>query len=487
MTAVIYARYSSDNQREESIEGQIRECTAYAEKNGITVVKHYIDRALSAKTDNRPDFQQMIKDSEKRLFDIVLVWKLDRFARNRYDSAHYEYQLERNHVKLRFSPRLGVDRARIAVGLLELVQTMKALDAGDDITGPAPARLAYRLRISNEAAGHGHDVGLSGSQHCLNLLGPQEGSQRQHGNADIRTVPDCFGQIRIAGGRQKAGRMGNGPQARFPHHTGRNMDDIDPILNELDELYALVNPESAGDAFRSGNTILNEQIAPYSAAYGVQHHERKTRPVLQRAAELVRPMVAPRRNKLLQQRAVAAMNQQGVKTAEPDALRQFRIACSQLFHLLHRHLVEAQPVAAHKIGTAVNDVLPGLFRVFSLGAEMYQLIGTAGIIKMHGAGHVDEVAPARRLSDVELGMNGIASGKRHFLPPAAYAGHAAPGLFQVGGNIGRLGVGRRVVLYHVRRGGGGEHPVLEGDVPHGQRGEHVRIMLIHALAPYGKR
>ena len=68
MTAVIYARYSSDNQREESIEGQIRECTAYAEKNGITVVKHYIDRAFSAKTDNRPEFQQMIKDSCLMLF-----------------------------------------------------------------------------------------------------------------------------------------------------------------------------------------------------------------------------------------------------------------------------------------------------------------------------------------------------------------------------------------------------------------------------------
>ena len=61
MTAVIYARYSTDSQREESIEGQIRECTAYAEKNGFTVVKHYIDRAVSAKTDNRPQFQQMIK------------------------------------------------------------------------------------------------------------------------------------------------------------------------------------------------------------------------------------------------------------------------------------------------------------------------------------------------------------------------------------------------------------------------------------------
>ena len=71
--AVIYARFSSDKQREESIDGQIRECTAYPEKNGITVIKHYIDRAFSAKTDNRPEFQQMIKDSGKKLFDVVLV------------------------------------------------------------------------------------------------------------------------------------------------------------------------------------------------------------------------------------------------------------------------------------------------------------------------------------------------------------------------------------------------------------------------------
>ena len=64
MKAVIYARYSSDNQREESIEGQLRECTAFAEKNGITILRHYIDRAYSAKTDNRPEFQNMIKDSK---------------------------------------------------------------------------------------------------------------------------------------------------------------------------------------------------------------------------------------------------------------------------------------------------------------------------------------------------------------------------------------------------------------------------------------
>lgn len=100
MNAVIYARYSSDNQREESIEGQIRECTAYAEKNGMTVIRSYIDRAMSAKTDNRPEFQHMIRDSGKRLFDVVIVWKLDRFARNRYDSAHYKSILKKNGVRV---------------------------------------------------------------------------------------------------------------------------------------------------------------------------------------------------------------------------------------------------------------------------------------------------------------------------------------------------------------------------------------------------
>lgn len=100
MNAVIYARYSSDNQREESIEGQLRECTAFAEKSGFTVLQHYIDRAYSAKTDNRPEFQRMIKDSNKKLFDVIIVWKLDRFSRNRYDSARYKTQLKKNGIKV---------------------------------------------------------------------------------------------------------------------------------------------------------------------------------------------------------------------------------------------------------------------------------------------------------------------------------------------------------------------------------------------------
>ena len=100
MTGVIYARYSSDNQREESIEGQLRDCKAFASKNEIQILGTYIDRAMSAKTDNRPDFQRMIKDSAKGMFDVIIVWKLDRFARNRFDAAYYKNILKKNKVKV---------------------------------------------------------------------------------------------------------------------------------------------------------------------------------------------------------------------------------------------------------------------------------------------------------------------------------------------------------------------------------------------------
>lgn len=68
--------------------------------NGLTIVEHYIDRAISAKTDDRPSFQQMVADSSKKTFDTIIVYTLDRFARNRYDSAVYKAKLKRNGVRV---------------------------------------------------------------------------------------------------------------------------------------------------------------------------------------------------------------------------------------------------------------------------------------------------------------------------------------------------------------------------------------------------
>lgn len=100
MNAVIYARYSSHNQRDESIEGQLRECHDFASKNGMTVIDEYTDRAISGKTDQRPSFQKLIRDSEKGKFQAVIMYTLDRFARNRYDSAIYKAKLKKNGVRV---------------------------------------------------------------------------------------------------------------------------------------------------------------------------------------------------------------------------------------------------------------------------------------------------------------------------------------------------------------------------------------------------
>lgn len=103
INAVIYARYSSHAQREESIEGQIRECLDFANKNNMVVVGEYIDRAMSGRTDEQLDFQRLIHDSEKRQFQAVVMYTLDRFSRSRYDSAIYKAILKKNGVAVHYA------------------------------------------------------------------------------------------------------------------------------------------------------------------------------------------------------------------------------------------------------------------------------------------------------------------------------------------------------------------------------------------------
>ncbi|MBQ7010059.1 MAG: recombinase family protein, partial [Ruminococcus sp.] len=133
---MLYARYSCDNQREESIEGQLRECKAFAERKGYIVVDTYIDRAISAKTDNRPDFQRMIKDSAKKEFDIIIVWKLDRFSRSRYDSARYKAALKKNNVSVVSATEAISEGAEgiILESVLEGISEYYSIDLSEKVT-----------------------------------------------------------------------------------------------------------------------------------------------------------------------------------------------------------------------------------------------------------------------------------------------------------------------------------------------------------------
>lgn len=101
MNAVIYARYSpGPRQTEQSIEGQIRVCTKFCKEKGLTVVGTYCDRRISGRTDERPEFKRLLADAKRNKFEAVVVYKTDRFARNKYDSAIYKHQLRQNGIQI---------------------------------------------------------------------------------------------------------------------------------------------------------------------------------------------------------------------------------------------------------------------------------------------------------------------------------------------------------------------------------------------------
>ncbi len=108
---VIYARYSSDAQKRDSIKQQVDACTKYAEMNDMNIVNVYKDEAKTGRNDDRADFQRMLKDSRSNAFEAVLVWKFDRFARNMRDALNNEHILEENGVKVISATELIPDGA----------------------------------------------------------------------------------------------------------------------------------------------------------------------------------------------------------------------------------------------------------------------------------------------------------------------------------------------------------------------------------------
>lgn len=134
--AVIYARYSSESQTEQSIEGQIADCLAFAERNDYKIIGQYIDRAKTGLKDNRADFQRLMRDSASGAFSVVLVWKFDRFSRNMYQSAIYEHQLEQNNVRLvsAMEPVAEGAMGTITKGMLRVLAQYYSEDLREKVT-----------------------------------------------------------------------------------------------------------------------------------------------------------------------------------------------------------------------------------------------------------------------------------------------------------------------------------------------------------------
>jgi len=158
---IIYARYSSGpNQREESIEGQIRECSEFAQNNGIQVIGSYIDRAISGRTDNRDDFQRMMKDVEKNRFDVIIVWKIDRFGRSREDIAVNKLKCRKHGVKVMYAKEHIPDGPTgiILESLLEGMAEYYSAELSEKIIRGLTEN-ALKGKVANGSVGLGYRIG----------------------------------------------------------------------------------------------------------------------------------------------------------------------------------------------------------------------------------------------------------------------------------------------------------------------------------------
>lgn len=119
--AAIYTRYSSDKQNETSSQAQIRAAETYCASKNYTIVKVYTDEAKSAKTDDRPAFQQMIVDANLKRFNILIVHKINRFSCNRYDSAIYKRALQKANVTSKINSHVVNDKAIIVENAIPVI------------------------------------------------------------------------------------------------------------------------------------------------------------------------------------------------------------------------------------------------------------------------------------------------------------------------------------------------------------------------------
>jgi site-specific DNA recombinase len=160
LKAAAYARFSSDRQREESVEAQLRDNKKYALKNNLSVVKEYVDRAETGRTtENREEFQRMIQDSKDGKFDVIIVHKVDKFARNRYESAIYKHNLKKHGVKVAYSAQAIDDSPEgvLMEGMLESFAEYYSLNLGVEVMKGLKEN-ALKAQFNGGAPPLGYDV-----------------------------------------------------------------------------------------------------------------------------------------------------------------------------------------------------------------------------------------------------------------------------------------------------------------------------------------
>ncbi|URZ07567.1 recombinase family protein [Clostridium felsineum] len=169
LKGVTYNRFSSNMQREESIDAQIRFNHDYAKRNNIEVMKDYIDEAISGKTDDRPGFQKMLEDAKLGMFDVVICHKVDRFARNRIESAINKYNLRKCNIKVLFSGQAIDDspEGQLMEGILESFAEYYSLNLAKE-TMKGLRENAYKCKFNGGYVPFGFSIDPETKKYLIN-------------------------------------------------------------------------------------------------------------------------------------------------------------------------------------------------------------------------------------------------------------------------------------------------------------------------------
>ena len=239
-TAVIYARYSSERQTEQSIEGQLHVCSDYAKRNDLVIVGTYIDRAMTGTNDNREDFQRMLKDSDKKSFDYVLVYKLDRFSRNKYEMAIHRKHLKDNGVKI-LSAMENIPETPEGILLESLLEGMNQYYS-EELSQKAK-RGMRETRMKGKFTGGRVNYGYSCHEQKLSVI-----------DEEAAVLLEIFTDY--ANGKSLTD-IANGLNARGITNRGK------PFL--MNSIYFLLNNEKYTGVYRFGDKVFTEtypQIIP---------------------------------------------------------------------------------------------------------------------------------------------------------------------------------------------------------------------------------
>ena len=160
MRVAVYARFSCDKQRDASIEDQVNEAQRYCESHDYEIVQVYADYAISGRSDDRPQFLQMIEDACNGVFDIVLVWKIDRFARNMQDQYYYEKLINDAGVTLESVKENiagNVIEASMSKGMLAIFAQLRSQQGSEDVMRGMLGKAQKCQYLGYQWLGYTHD------------------------------------------------------------------------------------------------------------------------------------------------------------------------------------------------------------------------------------------------------------------------------------------------------------------------------------------